>query len=72
MSKYEDYCRERRVRELVAIREGAATVRAASPCPMATCIVAGPHDHAICPDCGAVRFGNISCDTCREHHDAER
>ncbi len=36
-------------------------------CPFLTCLEAGPHDHEICPDCGAVRYGNIYCLTCRSH-----
>jgi len=38
-------------------------------CPFLTCLLANPHDHGICPDCGAVRFGNISCATCRSVHE---
>ena len=35
------------------------------PCPFLACLEAGPHDHPICPDCGAVRYGNLTCNTCR-------
>lgn len=35
------------------------------PCPYLFCQETGPHDHPICPDCGAVRCGNIFCPTCR-------
>lgn len=35
-------------------------------CPYITCLVREPHTHPVCPDCGAVRYGNISCDTCRQ------
>lgn len=34
------------------------------PCPFLTCLNTGPHGHDICPDCGAVRFGNAFCATC--------
>ena len=34
------------------------------PCPFLTCLEACPHGHDICPDCGAVRFGNAFCATC--------
>lgn len=35
------------------------------PCPFLLCMETGPHDHGVCPECGAVRYGNISCPTCR-------
>lgn len=35
------------------------------PCPFLTCEEPGPHRHPICPECGAVRFGNLFCATCR-------
>lgn len=34
------------------------------PCMFLFCLDDGPHGHDICPDCGAVRFGNASCATC--------
>ena len=34
-------------------------------CCLARCHARGPHDHAICPRCGAVDFGNAYCQTCR-------
>lgn len=37
------------------------------PCPFLTCLETGPHGHDVCPDCGAVRFGNMCCRTCIEH-----
>ena len=37
------------------------------PCPFLTCLETEPHDHPICPDCGAVRWGNMFCKTCRSH-----
>lgn len=37
------------------------------PCPFLMCLETGPHDHPICPDCGAVRYGNLFCKTCRSH-----
>jgi len=41
------------------------------PCPFLLCLEEGPHDHPICPDCGAVRYGNMFCETCQAHY-AER
>lgn len=38
------------------------------PCPFLLCLQTGPHDHPICPDCGAVRFGAIDCPICRFYH----
>jgi hypothetical protein len=35
------------------------------PCPFLTCLDSAPHDHPVCPDCGAVRYGNMFCATCR-------
>lgn len=35
-------------------------------CPFLLCLVAEPHTHPVCPDCGAVRYGNAFCGTCRE------
>lgn len=43
------------------------TVHFNGPCPYLLCLETGPHDHPICPECGAVRYGNIFCPTCREH-----
>lgn len=37
------------------------------PCPFLTCQKLGPHSHGICPKCGAVRFGNIFCETCEKY-----
>jgi hypothetical protein len=37
-------------------------------CPFLMCLETGPHDHPICPKCGAVRYGNIGCPECRAHH----
>lgn len=34
------------------------------PCPFLTCLDTGPHGHDVCPDCSAVRFGNMCCATC--------
>jgi hypothetical protein len=34
-------------------------------CPFLTCLELGPHDHPICPACGAVNYGNMFCDTCQ-------
>ena len=33
-------------------------------CPFLLCLESGPHAHPICPECGAVRDGNINCPTC--------
>lgn len=45
-----------------------APVRIDGPCPFLLCLEQGPHEHEVCPDCGAVRFGNITCCTCRNYH----
>lgn len=34
------------------------------PCPFLTCLENGPDGHDVCPDCRAVRFGNLFCRTC--------
>ena len=44
-----------------------STIRFEGPCPFLTCLETNPHEHEICPDCGAVRYGNLYCATCREH-----
>jgi hypothetical protein len=36
------------------------------PCPFLACLIDAPHEHPICPECGAVRYGNMSCQTCRD------
>lgn len=37
-------------------------------CPFATCpYVEEGHTHPICETCGAVRYGNAFCATCRSH-----
>ena len=42
------------------------------PCPFLTCLIPGPHTHAVCPDCGAVRYGNpLFCRTCNTVLNAE-
>ena len=38
------------------------------PCPFLTCLETGPHTHDVCPECNAVRHGNICCKTCRKYH----
>jgi hypothetical protein len=38
------------------------------PCPFLTCTETEAHEHPCCPACGAVRYGNITCKTCRDHH----
>lgn len=40
-------------------------LRFEGPCPFLTCRETGPHSHPVCPNCGAVRFGNLVCPTCR-------
>ncbi len=42
------------------------------PCPLLMCLADCPHDHPICPKCGAVAYGNISCDECRRNVDIHR
>ena len=42
------------------------------PCPLLMCLADCPHDHPICPRCGAVGYGNISCDECRNNVDINR
>jgi hypothetical protein len=37
------------------------------PCPFLTCLQTEPHDHPICPECRAVKWGNMFCKTCRSH-----
>ncbi len=41
-------------------------------CPFLTCLEQGAHSHPICPDCGAVKYGNpFFCPTCRKHLEKE-
>lgn len=43
------------------------------PCPFLTCLETGPHEHPVCPDCGAVRYGNpFGCPTCLAVFNAEQ
>lgn len=37
--------------------------------PFLNCHEDRPHRHAVCPACGAVRFGNLSCRQCRLAHE---
>ena len=37
-------------------------------CPFLSCIEDRPHRHSVCPSCGAVGFGNLSCHQCRLAH----
>lgn len=62
---------------LVAIREAerrkgqalkAKTVHFEGVCPFLTCLLTNPHDHYICPKCGALRFGALDCKVCRSVH----
>lgn len=41
------------------------TIHFEGPCPFLLCLEAGPHEHPICPACGAVNYGNVSCSVCR-------
>ena len=41
------------------------TYHAEGPCPFLLCNMTTPHDHPICPDCGAVRYGSLECPTCQ-------
>lgn len=50
----------------------AKTATFDGPCPFALCHAEGPHSHTVCPDCGAVRHGNIFCKTCRAYLDSEQ
>jgi hypothetical protein len=40
-------------------------------CPFFCCVKTEPHDHSICPECGAVRHGNMFCETCRAYSKTE-
>lgn len=45
----------------------------AGPCPFLMCTETGPHEHGVCPDCEAVRYGNpFYCLTCNAVMNAER
>jgi hypothetical protein len=46
---------------------GTNAVLLDGPCPFLTCLETGPHGHDVCPDCRAVKFGNMFCVTCRSH-----
>ncbi|HBC94345.1 MAG TPA: hypothetical protein DCZ10_15960 [Pelotomaculum sp.] len=41
------------------------TVEFEGPCPFLTCLKTEKHTHPICPVCGAVRYGNLFCEECR-------
>ncbi len=41
--------------------------RVPSECPFLFCVRTEPHEHSICPECGAVRYGNRFCATCRAY-----
>lgn len=57
------------VPEVVEVPEQAeGPVHFDGPCPFLTCLETGPHDHPVCPDCGAVDFGNFSCSTCQQNN----
>lgn len=41
-------------------------VRFNGPCPFLMCPIPDTHAHPVCPECGAVRFGNVfGCETCK-------
>ena len=48
------------------------TMKFDGPCPFGVCRIHVPHEHAICSECGAVRYGNIYCDTCKKEGPLER
>jgi predicted amidophosphoribosyltransferase len=51
----------------------ARTWRPTGPCPFLTCLETGPHEHPVCPDCEAVRYGNpFYCATCNAVLNAEQ
>lgn len=41
-------------------------VMTGASCPFLFCLVAEPHTHPVCGECGAVRYGNIFCRACRD------
>lgn len=45
------------------------TISFDGPCPFLMCLKTDPHEHPVCPECDAVRFGNMNCKTCRENRD---
>lgn len=49
----------------VRINQPDAPAFTPADCPALTCLAEGPHCHMVCPKCGAVRFGNLYCETCR-------
>jgi len=34
-------------------------------CPFLFCLKTEAHSHPVCPECGAVRYGNLYCETCK-------
>lgn len=42
------------------------------PCPFLTCFETSGHSHPVCPECCAVRYGNIFCPTCRIYNEKGR
>lgn len=41
-------------------------VRFDGPCPYLMCAQTSVHAHPVCPECGAVRYGNaFGCETCK-------
>lgn len=49
----------------------ATTMTFDGPCPFLTCLEPAAHEHPICPECEAVRFGNLFCPTCWREHQLE-
>lgn len=35
------------------------------PCPFVFCLETDRHAHPVCHECGAVRYGNMYCRTCK-------
>ncbi len=35
-------------------------------CPFLTCLKTERHSHPVCPECGALRYGNMFCKECRK------
>ena len=43
----------------------AKTMRFEGPCPFLMCDIPTSHEHPVCEECGAVRYGNVFCKTCQ-------
>ena len=51
---------------------GSGRIHFDGPCPFLLCLADCPHDHPVCPVCGAVAYGNIFCEECRGNVDIHR